>query len=406
MPLLQTLRPVRISRHFTSPVVRPIRVMHVVYALQPGGMEFGVLKLVNGLVPERIDNAVCSTNPAGEMKTLLNSHASLFELRRRAGNDPMLVRDLYRLFKRERPDIVHTHGWGTLVEGLLAARMARVPVVVHGEHGTLQLRSRQRWVQRRAWAAADQVLSVSSRLAERMAAETRFPLHRIRVIRNGVDLTRFGAHNRAAARTTLQLESSARVAVAVGRLVPVKDHITLLDAANAMARQGRVFTLLLAGDGPLHPALVERASALGISDRVRFLGHRADIEVVLSAADVFVQSSVSEGLSNTILEAMASALPVVATRVGGADEMVEHGVTGLLVEPSSASALATATGSLLFDAPRARTMGEAGRVRAESEFSLGGMIRRYEALYVRLANEKCAPGDPLAATDAERAGVA
>jgi sugar transferase (PEP-CTERM/EpsH1 system associated) len=397
---------VRLSRHFTPPTARPIRVMHVVYALQPGGMEFGVLKLVNGLPPDRIDNAVCSTTPAGDIKTLLHGRSPLFELRRRAGNDPILVRDLYRLFKRERPDIVHTHAWGTLIEGLLAARMARVPVVVHGEHGTLQLRSRHRWVQRRAWAAADQVLSVSSRLAERMAAETRFPLHRIRVIRNGVDLTRFGVQNRAAARAALALDPAVRVAVAVGRLVPVKDHDGLLTAANAMARQGRVFTLLLAGDGPLHRALVERAAALGINDRVRILGHRADIEVVLRAADVFVQSSVSEGLSNTILEAMASALPIVATRVGGADEMVEHGVTGLLVEPSSPAALAAAMGSLLFDAPRARTMGEAGRVRAESEFSLDGMIRRYEALYVRLASEKCALGTTLSAADAERPEVA
>jgi sugar transferase (PEP-CTERM/EpsH1 system associated) len=380
--------------------------MHVVYALQPGGMEFGVLKLVNGLSPDRIANAVCSTNPAGDMKALLQPNAALFELRRRAGNDPRLVRDLYRLFKRERPDIVHTHAWGTLVEGLLAARMAGVPVVVHGEHGTLQLRARQRWVQRRAWAAADQVLSVSSRLAERMAAETRFPLDRIRVIRNGVDLTRFGGRNRAAARAALQLDAGTRVAVAVGRLVPVKDHSSLLEAAELMARQSRGFTLLLAGDGPLRSALTERANALGLSDFVRVLGHRADIEVVLNAADVFVQSSVSEGLSNTILEAMASALPVVATRVGGADEMVEQGVTGLLVEPSSAPALAAALGSLLFDAPRARTMGEAGRIRAESEFSLGGMMRRYEALYARLASEKCALAPSLAAADAERQGVA
>jgi sugar transferase (PEP-CTERM/EpsH1 system associated) len=365
--------------------------MHVVYALRPGGMEFGVVKLVNGLDPARVRSGICSTKPAGQLKQFLASDVALFELQRRDGNDPGLIRDLYRLFRRERPDIVHTHAWGTLVEGLVAARLARVPFVIHGEHGTLQLRAHQRWVQRRAWASADQVLSVSSRLAERIARETGFPLSRIRTIRNGVDLSRFAHISREDARARLGIGGGGPLAVAVGRLVPVKDHMMLLEAMALLRRDDVDVTLAVAGDGPLQSALVERASTLGIGNCIRFLGHRDDVDVVLAAGDIFVLSSASEGLSNTILEAMAAGLPVIATRVGGADEMVEDGVTGLLVPPHSPQELASAMATVLRDAPHRRLMGSAGRARVEAEFSLFTMVRRYEQMYVELAMSRIAP---------------
>ena len=364
----------------------PIKVLHVVYALQPGGMEYGVVKLVNGLDPSQVSSGIVSTKPAGELKRMLAANVSLFELRRRDGNDPRLIWDLFTLFRREQPDVVHTHAWGTLVEGLVAARLAGVPVVIHGEHGTLQLRSHQRFVQRRAWAAADRLLSVSSRLAERMARDAGFPLARIHTIRNGVDLSRFGTISRAAARQALQLPATAPLAVAVGRLVPVKDHLTLLEAIALLRRQGMDAQVALAGDGPLKATLLERAVALGIADATHLLGHRSDVEVVLAAADIFTLTSVSEGLSNTILEAMASALPVVATRVGGADELIEDGISGILVSAGSAAEIAQGLGRLFEHAARRAAMGLAARARVEAEFSLAGMVERYESTYVELVS--------------------
>ena len=377
-----------------------IKVLHVVYALQPGGMEYGVVKLVNGLDRSHVRSAICSTKPAGQLRHLLAPDVSLFELQRREGNDPRLIRDLYTLFRREQPDVVHTHSWGTLVEGLVAARLARVPVLIHGEHGTLQLRPYQRFVQRRAWAAADRLLSVSSRLAERMAREARFPLTRIHTIRNGVDLSRFGAVSRAAAREALRLPSDVRLALTVGRLVPVKDHLTLLAAIALLRGQGMDVTVAIAGDGPLKELLVERASALGIADATHFLGHRSDVEVVLAAADVFTLTSSSEGLSNTILEAMASGLPVVATRVGGADELVEDGVSGILASPGAAGEIANALASLFQDPERRAAMGSAARARVEAEFSLAGMVQRYESTYLELVTAS-QPGRLLSKRPAE-----
>jgi glycosyltransferase involved in cell wall biosynthesis len=287
---------------------------------------------------------------------------------------------------------VHTHAWGTLLEGLIAARIARVPIVVHGEHGTLQLHVRQRICQRYAWSRVDRLLSVSSRLAERMARDVGFPLSRIQTIRNGVDLSRFAGHiGQAEARRVLNLPTEAPVIGAVGRLVPVKDHLGLLEAVALLGRDGLRPMVVIAGDGALRTDLEHRAAALGISRQVRLLGHRQDIETVLAALDVFVLPSRSEGLSNTILEAMAASVPVVATDVGGADEMVAHGVTGFLVPPALPLELAAALRRLLTDPALQATMGREGRARVEKDFDLAKTVRQYEGLYADLAQERGLP---------------
>lgn len=370
----------------------PLQVMHLVSALHPGGMEFGVVKLVNGLDRSCVRSSICSTRPADPaMKRAVAPDVPVFEFQRRDGNDPALVWALARLLRQVRPDVVHTHAWGTLIEGLVAARLARVPRVVHGEHGTLQLRPYQRWIQRAAWGRADRVLSVSTLLAERMSRETGYPAGRIHTIRNGVDLSRFGRTDRAGARDELGLAADAIVIGTAGRLVPVKDHRTLLEAIASLRRAERRVALLIAGDGPLREPLQAAAAALGIGDQVRLLGHRPQIERVLAALDVFVLSSVSEGLSNTILEAMASSLPVVATNVGGAAELVVDGATGLLVPSRAPQALADALARLLDAPPLRRTMGQAARRRAESEFALPSVIRKYEQLYLDVGGSGMRP---------------
>ena len=137
---------------------RPVRVMHLVYTLRSGGMEHGVVKIVNGLDRARVLSSICSTTPADpEMRLTVDPRVPVFELNRQPGNDPRALLALYRLLRRERPDILHTHAWGTLIEGLVAGRLARVPVIVHGEHGTLQLQPRQVRAQRWGWRHADQL---------------------------------------------------------------------------------------------------------------------------------------------------------------------------------------------------------------------------------------------------------
>jgi sugar transferase (PEP-CTERM/EpsH1 system associated) len=362
----------------------PVRVAHLLWRLGVGGMEVGVVKLVNHLDRRRISSRICSFNPADSLKYNLASDVPLYEFRRRKGNDPRLVWQLYRRFLHDRPHIVHTHRWGTLLEGLIAARMARVPVVVHGEHGTMELRTHNRIVQRWVWGRVNRVLSVSSVLAERMAEEMKFPVDRITTIRNGVDLPRFGAGNRAAGRSALGLTSEDLVIGTVGRLVPVKNQAMLLDALAIVRAQGVSFKAVLAGEGPLLADLQARVTSLGLADQVILAGSRQDVPDILAAYDIFVLSSLSEGLSNVILEAMAAGLPVVATNVGGAGELVQQDRTGALVASADPQAMAAALLDLVRSPEARRAMGQAARASAQN-FGLDRMIREYEQMYLELA---------------------
>jgi glycosyltransferase involved in cell wall biosynthesis len=328
------------------------------------------------------------------MRAAVAARVPVIELNRRiGGNDPRIVPAIYRVLRRDRPDILHTHAWGTLVEGIVAGRLARVPAIVHGEHGTLQLRPRQVIVQRWGWRHADDLLSVSSRLAERMSRDVGIPADRIRVIRNGVNLARFAGLRTASAGTFSGSGGRRVVLGAAGRLIDVKDHATFIDAVHLLRDRGRPVAAIIAGDGPLRGQLEAHIARLRLQGSVRLLGHRGDLETVLRALDIFVQPSKSEGMSNTILEAMASGLPVVATRVGGADEMIVDGETGILVPPADSERLADALERLIGDAELRHTMGCAATRRASREFSLAHMIDGYQSFYCDVFERQTSRGD-------------
>jgi sugar transferase (PEP-CTERM/EpsH1 system associated) len=364
--------------------------MHISYRFGVGGTEVGIAKLANGLDPRLVESSICSCVPADTLKARLRDGIRLFELNRRRGNDPFVVADLYRLFRRERPHVVHTHAWGTLLEGMVAARMAGVPYVVHGEHGTLNTRPRNAWVQRWLWSHADRVLSVSTRLAERMAHEIAFPLERITVIRNGLDLDRFQPEaDKAAAKRALGFAPDRLLIGTVGRTVPVKDHPTFLRALARVRDAGIPLSAVIAGSGSSFQDTLRLAESLDLVD-VQLLGSRDDVHVLLRAFDIFVLSSTSEGLSNTIQEAMATGLPVVATNVGGADELVVDGQTGLLTPAGDDRAMADALVALARDEARREAFGHRGAERAREHFGIARMVRDYQDMYLRLGGVQAA----------------
>jgi sugar transferase (PEP-CTERM/EpsH1 system associated) len=363
----------------------PVRVMHLLHKLGVGGMEVGVVKLVNGLDRGQIASSIASCLPADQLKDRVSADVAVFEFARRPGNDLKFVAELYRVLRAERPHVLHTHGWGTLCEGLLAARLARVPFVIHGEHGTMDTRPRNLRAQRWVWGRTDAVLSVSSRLAARMARDVGFPEARIRTIRNGVDLRRFSSGDRVAGRRLLGVSGEEIVIGTVGRLVPAKAQDVLVDALGLLKADGIAFRARIVGEGPLRGELQSRANARGLADCLRFTGTLDRVEDVLAAFDLFVLSSASEGLSNTIQEAMAAGLPVVATDVGGADELVVHERTGVLVQAGSPPDLAGALSRLTASPATRQQMGAEGRRRAAAEFTLERMIRDYEEMYLAVA---------------------
>ena len=284
--------------------------------------------------------------------------------------------ELVRLFRRERPAAVHANSSKAGILGRLAAVAAGVPVrlfTVHGwafkAHGGLAARA-YLWADRLMSPITTTTICVAE--SERQAGLRAHTCRRDRtvVIHNGVEPGR----RRDAAATAPPVSL-----ISVGRLRAPKDFVTLLRAVATL--EPGSFRLRIAGDGPERPALEEEAAHLGLDGAVELLGTREDVGDLLAAADVFVLSSDSEGLPMSVLEAMASGLPVVASAVGGIPELVRDEGTGVLVPPRDPGALAAALEALIAQPALRARLGEAGRRRIEHDFSLAEFRRAHLEIY-------------------------
>jgi glycosyltransferase involved in cell wall biosynthesis len=292
--------------------------------------------------------------------------------------------DLVRLFRHVAPSIVHSHGARSNVYTRLAARLAGVPGVVSSVHNSL-LDYPVPPMRRRAYVAlerltsplADRILPVSGAIAHDLVERYRIDRSRVTIVRNGIDADQFAGESTAGAPLGL----AGPLIGVVARMTAQKAHGVLLDAMPLIRARVPRLGCLMIGDGVLRSALEERARRIGVADACRFLGARNDVARLLAALDVAVLPSCSEGLPFAVLEAMAVGKPVVATRVGGLAEVIEDGVTGHLVPPGDAGALAAAIVSLLTDPDRARTMGQAAAHRVRTQFTLTGMVSAIEAVY-------------------------
>jgi sugar transferase (PEP-CTERM/EpsH1 system associated) len=368
-------------------VSAPLHVVHVVHSLGVGGLENGVVNLVTGPADAFRHSIVCLTE-VGALGARLGERVTAIALGKRPGHDPAAFARLVARLRRLRPDVVHTRNWASF-DAVLAARLARVPVVIHGEHGRditdpdgrHPLRNRLR---RLAAPLISRFVAVSDDLRRWLVEQVGVPAGKVVHICNGVDTTRFSPGDRAI-RAGLGLGAESVLIGTVARLDPVKDQAGLLEAFALVARQRPEAILMIAGDGPCRGALHQRADSLGLTPRVRFLGERSDVPDLLRAMDVFVLPSIAEGISNTVLEAMATGLPIVATRVGGNPELVEDGVNGLLVPRSDVPALARALDRYLDDPALGVLHGKSSRERAVDVFDLQRMRQAYGDLYIGLA---------------------
>ena len=233
------------------------------------------------------------------------------------------------------------------------------------------------------------LLSVSYAHRSVMSKAIGFPEERIWVIRNGVSVKKFQpSPNRMKIRERMGYDDDEVLIAAVGRLVPVKNHKMLIQGFSHVARKLPNVRLLVVGDGPLRGELQRLCSDVEVQSKVEFLGVRMDVPEILQGTDIFALTSISEGMSNTVLEAMSTALPVVATNVGGNSELVEGGVTGILVESKNASALAKALEGLVRDPERRKEMGRRGREKVKEKFNLETMVSEYEGIYRQLVGRR------------------
>jgi glycosyltransferase involved in cell wall biosynthesis len=317
--------------------------------------------------------------------------------RLRLGRDLVALGKVVRLLWRLRPDLIHTHTAKAGALGRLAARLARVPAIVHTFHGHVLegyfSPSRTRLflqIERSLARITDRIVSVSPRVRHDLLARGIGRPEQVEVIPVGLDLARFqqGPPAPARLREKLAIPTHAPLLGIVGRLVAIKDHPTLLQALVLLQTPGPSPHLIIVGDGERREALQRLAQGLGLASRIHFLGWRMDLEAILGELDMVICCSKNEGTPVALIEAMAAGVPVLSTDVGGVGDLIEHGETGWLVPSGNPSALARGIGGLLADPDRRARLLSAARAAVLARHDVNGLIHRMEALYTRVLAEK------------------
>jgi glycosyltransferase involved in cell wall biosynthesis len=330
---------------------------------------------------------------------LPNTHVQELKRELRPAHDVQVLLRLVRLMRARRPDVVHTHMAKAGALGRLAARRTGVPVVIHTFHGHVLEGYFSGWKTRAFLAAerglarmSDALVAVSPAVRDELLALGIGRPSQWRLIPVGLDLQDLLAQevDREKARGALGLPETGPVVGIVGRLVPIKDHVTFLDAAARVARERPDATFVVAGGGELRSDLEVRARHL-LGDRCRFLGWVMDLPTLYAALDVVVLTSRNEGTPVALIEAGAAGKPAVATRVGGVADVVQDGKTGLLVPPRDPRAVAAGVSALLDDPGRARAFGEAARREASSRFRIERLADDLAGLYGELLARKSFP---------------
>jgi sugar transferase (PEP-CTERM/EpsH1 system associated) len=367
-------------------------IVHIVHRFDTGGMENGMVNLFNTLPPDRYRHTVVALTDYTDFRHRITAQRVDFHaLHRPPGNSLGWTIQLWKLLRKLKPDLVHTRNLAAL-EAQFVAAAAGIRATVHGEHGfdVFDLYG-QNWkynlLRRAARSFVSNYIVVSHHLATWLRLAIRVPARKIHQISNGVDSDKF--HSREGARPDILppgfADDQAVVFGSVGRMAEVKDYPMLVCAFIHMAQQqpdlaGRA-RLVIVGEGQTRQACQNLLDEAGMANLAWLPGERHDIAAVMPALDVFVLPSKNEGISNTILEALASGLPVIATAVGGNVELVEDEVNGLLVPPGDLAAMVQALLFYLDTPARIAEHGHTARRQAEQRFSIPAMAEAYAAVY-------------------------
>jgi sugar transferase (PEP-CTERM/EpsH1 system associated) len=375
------------------PDPRPL-IAHIVYRFGIGGLENGIVNLVNGMPESRYRHAIVALTEVTDFRArIARSDVAFVELNKGPGHALPLYPKLFSLFRRLAPAIVHTRNLAAL-EATVPAWLAGVRVRVHGEHGRdmgdiTGSGWRRRWIRHLYRPFVTRYVAVSSELEHYLNEVVGIPGIRVERICNGVDTRRFAP---APGDCRMPIDGcpfrdpGAWLVGTVGRMDYVKDQRTLIHAFAAATRKhprGDRMRLLIVGDGPARTEIEAALQDAKVKDRAWLPGERSDVADILRGLDCFVLPSLAEGISNTVLEAMATALPIIATRVGGNSELLDES-TACLVSAGDANAIAQALHAYFDDRSLARRHAQAARLTAVQRYSLDGMVSRYVSLYDRL----------------------
>lgn len=378
----------------------PPLIVHIIYSLSTGGLENGLVNIINRCPPGRYRHSIICLTKADEFASRITAdNVQVIELHKREGHDFACYFRLWKLLRKMRPAIVHSRNLAALEAQWCSLGIPGVRRV-HGEHGReISDLDGTNWkylnFRRVMRVLIHHYIAVSKDLESWLRSSVRVSPDRVSQIYNGVDFQRFQPGTvKPLALLPAHWRSQNDIVIVgtVGRLTPVKDQQLLLRAV-AWVRGERpdlasALRLMLVGDGPLLPQLENLAGELGLEDSIWFAGDRDDVPELLSALDVFVLPSLAEGISNTILEAMASGLPVLATASGGNVELVEEGFNGSLFPVGDYRALGVLILQQLSDPDQSKALGKNAQRRVSDSFTWEKTVEAYLSVYDRLLAQR------------------
>jgi len=390
---------------------QPPLVVHIIHSLGTGGLENGLVNIINRTPPERYRHAIVCLTESGEFAGRITvPGVEVVALHKRPGHDLGLYWRVWQTLRRLRPAIVHTRNLSTLEMQFVAALLPGVKRV-HGEHGrdVFDLdgtNHKYNLLRKAARLVVQRYIAVSKDLERWLIDTVGVPPAKVRQIYNGVDQQKFRPRegDRPAVTPRGFLPEDALVLGTVGRLAEVKNQLSLLRATQRLLKiqpeLAERLRLIVVGDGPMAGQIAQSVKDLGLERLAWLPGDRHDIPQLLQCMDVFLLPSLGEGISNTVLEAMASGLPVIATRVGGNPELVEDGWNGRLVPVADDEALAGAIADLTLHAEQRIAMGDRAFDRVRTSFDWQRTVAEYLDVYDRLLGGSGLPSARERAPDA------
>jgi len=364
-----------------------IRVGFVVHSMHVAGVETLVSETISELA-HRIQPTVICLDSIGELgHKLRRSGVDVVCLDRRPGLDLRAPKRIAEIVREHGIRVLHAHQYTPFFYSALARLLPggpfRIIFTEHGRHYPDTVSTKRRTLNRVLFShLADEINACSRFSAHALAEVDGFKGRKIQLIPNGIRVRDYGpTGDRAGQRKRMGLDPDRIYVGCIARFHSVKDHTTLIDAFSRVADSRQDTELLLVGDGPLRSALESKVQHLQLTGKVRFMGVRSDVPELLRCLDVFALTSLSEAASLTVLEAMATAIPVVTTTVGGNPEMIQNGVDGLLVPRKDPSAAANAILHLLDHPEDAKSMGLTARKKVLQNYTMSTTIEAYHDLY-------------------------
>lgn len=359
--------------------------LHLIDTTGPGGAETVFLDVAAGMAKRGFDPVPVVAGPGWVWDTAVARGLEPVGLGPKGRFSIGFVRELARLARHRKATLIHAHLLGAAVYGGLAGRLAGIPVLATF-HGLTDFPAGDRFRSVRHATlrhTVDRIALVSDSLRTEVLARTGYPADRAEVIHNGIDLSRYHPGRDHVLRNRLGIGPDEWVIGALGNVRPAKAYQVLIQAASRLEQLSRPWRVVIVGDttGPTWPPLVELVRSLGLDDRVLFAGFEDDVPAALRGFDLCAVSSRSEGFSLATVQALATGLPIVATRSGGPEEILEGSGAGLLVPPDDPAALAAALIALSNDPVRCAAMAGHGPPHAQARFSLETMLDKYQELY-------------------------